>query len=133
MASRQEDERAFVARMRAFEYGPYTTNFQQLLDAGIALPEPESLDDPALTVKLWEVIEALADRGVILDRTNHLSDRELYAELWHRVLRDEVPDLEPEDNEWWNVDLIGTGCEQHQLYYLKYYADEDDRDRWRRE
>lgn len=128
--TRKDDDRAYFERMQAFENGPFTTNFQQLVRAGIALPEPEALDDAAVTRKLWEVIEALADLGVILEQTNHLSDRELYAELWHRVLRDEVPDLAPAENEWWHVDLIGTGSNEHIHAYLKYYADDEDRRFW---
>jgi len=91
---------------------PFTTNFQQLLDAGVALPAPESLDDEAIAKKLWEIIEALADLGVILDRTDHLSDRALYEQLWGRVLRDEVADVQMADNEWYHVDLIGTGSSE---------------------
>lgn len=127
----KDEERAFLERMDAHENGPFTTNFEQLLKAGIALPEPEALDDPAVTRKLWEVIDALADLGVILDQTNHLSDRELYGELWHRVLRDEVPDVPPDETEWWHVDLIGTGSREHILTYLTYYADDDTRGDWR--
>jgi hypothetical protein len=36
----------------AYETAPMTTNFQQLLDARVALPEPHELDDKQLVEKV---------------------------------------------------------------------------------
>jgi hypothetical protein len=68
-----------------------TTHFQQLADAGLELSAPEAMDDATLLSQLWEVFDALADIGVFVTSTNHLSDRDLYTVLWQRVLREEVP------------------------------------------
>src|SRR4051812_41179935 len=66
----------------AFDHTPLTTSARELKRSGIELPAPETLDDAALTAKLWEVIHGLAARNTTLSSTDHLSDRELYAWLY---------------------------------------------------
>src|SRR5262245_7861986 len=80
----------FLRNIIEYETAPWTTHQQQLQEAGIELPSPEDLDDEQLKAKLWEVIEVLAKLRVFLQCTNHLSDRELYAELWGDLLLEEV-------------------------------------------
>ena len=109
---------------------PWTTNFQQLEEAGIELPDPETMNDEKLTAKLWEVIEALARMRVFLESTNHLSDRELYTELWKDVLREETKAMVYDEYSAWHIDLIGSGSDEHTDLWMKYYADEKTRRQW---
>lgn len=106
----------FWQSVAANEQAPLTTHFLQLEEAGVELPDPESLDDRRLTAKLWEVIEALARLRVFLGQTNHLSGRELYTLL--------------NGSSAWHIDLTGRGSEEDVHLYLKYYADEETRRRW---
>jgi hypothetical protein len=107
-----------------------TTHLQQLIEAGLELPQPEELDDEPLRSKLWEVIGALIQMRVFVESTDHLNDRELYALLWHDVLREETP-VDPADSDSaWHVDLLGSGSEVDTNLYLKYYADEEWRRQW---
>jgi len=114
----------------AYEQASFTTHFKRLEKAGFELPAPETMDDEALTTKLWEMIRKLADLRVFLSCTNHLSDRELYALLWGDVLHEETPDLRFDENSAWHLDLVSSGSEEDTYLYLKYYADEEWRRQW---
>ena len=120
----------YARKMDLFMEGPTTTQFEQLLAAGVELPEPDAIADADMRRKLWEVIAGLATLRVYMDHTNHLTDRELYSKLWHEVLRVETPaideigfdtHIEPD-----YPDDAGEGVR----VYLTYYADAETRQRW---
>lgn len=120
----------YARKMDLFMDGPTTTYFQQLLDAGVKLPEPDALSDAEIRTKLWEVIAGLEKRRAFLERTNHLNDRELYAKLWQEVLRGDTPAID-EIGFSSHLDLVRAGEDEADTQvYLKYYADEADRGRW---
>lgn len=123
-------EEDFLQGVIAYESAPWTTHFQQLEEAGIELPDPETMNDEKLTAKLWEVIEALARMRVFLESTNHLSDRELYTELWKDVLREETKSMVFDEYSAWHIDLIGSGSDEHIDLWMKYYADDETRRQW---
>jgi hypothetical protein len=126
-----EQREQFWRRVVEYEAAPSTSDFQQLTEAGLELPEPETMEDEQLTSKLWELIRALARMRVFIMQTNHLSDRELYCLLWRDVLRHETPMLPNDPSSAWHVDLLGGGSETDIDLYLKHYADEDSRQQWR--
>src|SRR5258708_16549139 len=57
---------------------------------GVELPEESSLDDEALHQKLAELFDEMARIGMLLDSTNHPSDRELYRPLLTDALLQET-------------------------------------------
>ncbi|MFZ2407827.1 MAG: hypothetical protein WAW41_22070 [Methylobacter sp.] len=120
----------FWERVAAFEGAEWITSFDQLVQGGMELPAPEELDDAQLTAKLWEVIRGMAMLRMFLYSTDHLSDRELYEELWHEVLREENPVMPVNENSACHIDLVSSGSEYDNELYLRYYADEEDRRRW---
>lgn len=128
-----EIEEAYLRSVVAYESAPLTTHFTQIEQAGVMLTPPEKLDDVAITNKLWEVIQVLASLGTFLECTNHLSDRELYTQLWQESLRESTPCLPPDSGWVCHMDLIGSGSEEDTDMYLRYYADEQTREQWRRD
>jgi hypothetical protein len=113
-----------------FETAGNTTLTHELSAVGVELPEPDDLDDAALHLALWRTIEALADLGVYLHWTDHLSDRDLYIRLVRELLPEEMPALDDDENMSWHIDVLGS--DKFELY-LKYYADEEARESWRME
>ncbi len=125
-----EVEEGFLKHVVDYEKAPWTTNFKQLEEAGIELPAPDTLSDEQLTKKLWEVINGLALLRVFLDETDHLSDRELYTDLWSDMLREEVKDLPPDPDGAWHLSPLGGCSEEDIQLQMKYFADEEWRRKW---
>jgi hypothetical protein len=124
-------EEQFWTNVLAAENAPEVAPFDELLRAGLILPSPDDLDDAALVTKLWDVIRGLEDLGVYLEFTNHLSDRQLYAALWSRILREPMALTPEEPDAAWHIDVSEAGSDDNGVdVYLAYYADEEDRRRW---
>jgi hypothetical protein len=125
-----EVEEEFWKHIVDYEEAPWTTHFQQLENAGVSLPRPDSLKDEELTAKLWEIIQKLALLRVFIEQTDHLSDRELYTYLWTDALREETRAMPMDANCAYHIQLLSSGSDEDNLLYLKYYADEDWRRQW---
>src|SRR5450432_3658031 len=121
----EEVEEGFWKHVVDYEEAPWTTHFQQLENAGVSLPPPDSLKDEELTAKLWDIIQKLALLHVFIEQTDHLSDRELYAHLWTDSLREETKALPLAANSAYHIQLLGSYSGEDMLLYLKYYADDD--------
>ena len=121
----------FLERIIAFETAPTTTESDLLTADDVPLPPPDEVPDRVIGVVLWRVIFALTKHRVFLSGTNHLSDRELYAVLWHTVLREEATILPDRDTSAWHVAVPGDDPEA--TNFLTYYASEKDRERWQKD
>jgi len=128
-----EVEEKFLNYVVAFEEAPWIKNRVLMERLGIALPAPDTLNDEALSEKLWEVIEGLAAMQHFLEETNHLSDRELYTLLLTDVLEEETKDMFMDADSACHIPLCGSGSDEDNYVYLKYYADEKYREMWRKE
>lgn len=123
-------EEEFLKHILEYERAQPITLLQLLKNAGLDVPAPDDLDDGELTAKLWEVIERMSSLGAYLLHTNHLSDRDLYTYLYSDALREEAM-LFPEDPHYaYMIDLTGSGSEEDNQIYFRYYADEDYREQW---
>jgi hypothetical protein len=123
-------EAAFLEQALAYERAEFDTNFNRLVQRGVALPPPAELDDAALRAKLTEVIQDLGELRCFPHDTDHLSDRELYEWLWSSGLRDDSPDISGMPDAAWQTSPIGAGDEEDTAIWLKHYANEEERQRW---
>lgn len=123
-------EEEFLRHVLEYETAEQISLLRLLENSGLEVSPPESLNDDALKIKLKEIIDRMASVGAYLLHTNHLSDRELYEYLFHDALREETV-LFPENPSYaYMIDLTGSGSEDDNQTYLKYYADEEYRRRW---
>jgi hypothetical protein len=123
-------EEEFLRHVLEYETAEPISLFRLLENAGLEVPAPDQLDGTTLTAKLQEVIQRMATLGAYLQHTNHLSDRELYEYLYRDGLREEAV-LFPENPSYaYMIDLTGSGSDEDNLIYLKYYADEEHRKQW---
>ena len=84
----------------------------------------DKLSDAELHACLWETLERLYDRRIVLDFTDHLSDRQLYT----LIIRDILPSHEKK------IDLPRNYLHWHFLdidvqpeIWLTYYASDEER------
>jgi hypothetical protein len=123
-------EEEFLRHVLEYETAEQISLLRLLENAGLEVPAPETLDDDALQIKLKEIIDRMASVGAYVLHTNHLSDRDLYDYLYHDALREETV-LFPENPSYaYMIDLTGSGGEDDNATYLKYYADEEYRRQW---
>jgi hypothetical protein len=100
-----ELEEIYLEHVCEIEKGPWDTYFNRLVDRGIEM-------------------------RCFLENTDHLSDRELYTWLWSDGLREETPDVSQLGGAW-HTSPIGSGTDEDINIFLKYYASEKERRRWK--
>ena len=123
-------EEEFLRHVLEYETAEPISLFRLLENSGLKLLAPGSLTDDDLRPKLKETIERMSSLGAYLLHTNHLSDRELYEYLYNDGLREEAV-LFPENPSYaYMIDLTGSGSEEDNQIYLKYYADAEHRIQW---
>jgi hypothetical protein len=123
-------EEEFLRHVLEYETAEQISLLRLLENSGLEVLPPETLDDDALKIRLKEMIDRMATLGAYLLHTNHLSDRDLYDYLYHEALREETV-LFPENPSYaYMIDLTGSGSEDDNQTYLKYYADEQYRRQW---
>ena len=123
-------EEEFLRHVLEYETAEQTSLLRLLENSGLEVLAPETLDDNALKINLKEIIDRMASLGAYVLHTNHLSDRELYEYLYHDALREETV-LFPENPSYaYMIDLTGSGSDEDNQTYLKYYADEQYRRQW---
>ena len=121
-------ENEYLASMLAWERAP-AIPIAQWVDPPIELPNPDSLSDSDLHLFLWHVIERLYSVRIILECTDHLSDRQLYTLMYRDILPsyEKKVDLPRNYLHWRCLDDSDVDT------WLRYYANNSERSRWQEE
>jgi hypothetical protein len=122
-------ENEYLASILAWERAPVLA-ISKWFEPELVLPHPEMLSDAELHGLLWETLHRLYDKRIVLEFTDHLSDRQLYCLL----IRDILPSPEKK------IDVPKNYLHWHCLdrdedpdTWLRYYASEEEREGWREE
>ncbi|GIW91662.1 MAG: hypothetical protein KatS3mg109_2094 [Pirellulaceae bacterium] len=120
------EENRYLAALLAWELAPVLP-IAQWFEPELQLPSPERLTDEQVAHLLESTLQRLYERGVVVEFTDHLSDRQLYVLL----LRDILPSLEKrlETREGW-LCWYCVDPEWDEEVWLTYYASEQERRQW---
>ena len=120
-------ENRFLESMLAWERAPLVS-IARWFDPPLALQPACTLDDEQLFSRLWETIEKLFSKRIVLDFTDHFSDRELYSLIRREIFPAAVKRVDLPDN------YIHWDCSAYDavepLAWLKYYATDQEREQW---
>ena len=119
-------ENEFLASMLAWEQAPVLPIYRWF-EPELRPPRPNQLTEEELHRILWDVIQKLFERRIVLDFTDHLSDRELYCLIYRDILpaREKKIDLA---RNYLHFDCAGADADPE--IWLRYYASEEDREAW---
>ena len=120
-------ENEFLASMLAWERAPVLA-IAQWFNPELELPPPESLDNGQLHQLLWDTINHLYTKRIVLDFTEHLSDRQLYCLIYRDILPSPEKKIDQPRNylHWDCLDAANNPDD-----WLRFYASEDERAQWR--
>ena len=122
-------ENEYLASILAWERAPVLA-ISKWFEPELVLLHPDSLNDKQLHRVLWETINHLYEKRVVLDFTDHLSDRELFCLLIRDILPAPEKKIDVPKNylHWHCLD----GDEEPETW-LRYYASQEEREGWAEE
>jgi hypothetical protein len=122
-------ENEFLASMLAWERAPVLP-IGQWFQPELKLTRPELLTDQAISSCLTDVIQKLYDARIVLEFTEHLSDRRLYCLIYRDILPspEKKVDLPKNYLHWHCLD-----SEDDEDTWLTYYASDEEREGWQEE
>lgn len=119
-------ENEYLESMLAWERAPVLP-ISLWFQPELCIPAPETLDDLQLNDQLSIVVERLYEKRIILEFTDHLSDRELYCLIYRDILRSLEKKIDRSDSciRWHCLDV-----DLEPELWLRYYASEEERLEW---
>ena len=116
-------ENEYLASMLEWEIAPIEPIYRWF-EPELRIPAPDTLADDKLSQILDDVIQKLFEKQILLDFTDHLSDRELYTLIYRGILPSREKKLcHPQYMHW---DCSGGDSTK----WLIYYASDDEREHW---
>ncbi len=119
-------ENEFLASMLAWEQAPIVPIYRWF-EPELRLPRPDALNDGSLHTILVDVLRKLHQKRIVLDFTEHLSDRELYCLIYRDILPAREKKLDQVCN-YLHWDCTGPSGDPD--VWLTYYASDEERDEW---
>jgi hypothetical protein len=117
----------FEAQLKASDPENWIPPAETFARENVPFLPPAEVTDETLTPILWELLHNLAVRSLYLLHTDHLSDRELYTELWSHALR-EPASLAPRDQGGaFFHDFLGSWGADDMPLWLRFYATDTER------
>jgi hypothetical protein len=117
-------ENEFLASMLDWEVAPVEPIYRWF-EPELHIPSPDSLSDEKLSQVLDDIIKKLFEKKLLLDFTEHLSDRELYTLIYRGILPSREKKLKHR-NSFIHWDCSGGNSD----IWLSYYASDEDREQW---
>lgn len=122
-------ENDFLESMLEWERAPMLP-IAQWFEPTLVLSDPDHLSESEVSRLLWQTIDALFSKNVVLDFTDHLSDRQLYL----LISRDILPSYEKKLDRHraylhWDCANVGEDAD----VWLRYYASPEEREMWEEE
>lgn len=121
-----QEENEYLASMLAWERAPVVP-IAQWFEPELRLAPPAAVDDRDLAELLQRVVERLFRKRVVLDFTDHLSDRQLYTLIYRDILPAPEKKLN-RTNAYLHWDCAGVA--DNPEVWLRYYASEEERQAW---
>ena len=127
MTTRSEND--FLESMLEWERAPMLP-IAEWFEPKLSLPEHDTLSQDEIRRILAETVQTLFSKHIVLEFTDHLSDRELYT----LIVRDILPAFEKKmerRTSYLHWDCADTSGDPET--WLRYYATEDEREMWAEE
>jgi len=122
-------ENEFLASMLAWERAP-VLEISKWFEPQLTLPPPDTLSELELHQLLWDTIHKLFDKRIVLDFTDHLTDRALYCLIGRDILPTPEKKIDsPRNFLHWDCSEAGGDPD----VWLRYYASDEDRRAWAEE
>ena len=119
-------ENEFLASMLAWEKAP-VLEISKWFEPQLSLPPPDTLSETELHELLWDTIHKLFAKRIVLEFTDHLTDRALYCLIGRDILPTPEKKIDSPHN-YLHWDCSEAGGDPN--VWLRYYATDEDRQAW---
>ena len=119
-------ENEFLASMLAWERAPVLPIYSWF-DPELRPPRPDVLNDQDVHDILIDVVNKFYEKRIVLDFTDHLSDRELYRMIYRDILPAREKKIDSATN-YLHWDCVRASGDPET--WLRYYATDEEREAW---